>query len=68
MVRDIRVPVLLSAEEYMALTHMAEEDGDSQSGLLRRLMRKEAQARASSMADEIGSSSEDSAHIMRGGE
>lgn len=68
MVRDIRVPVLLSAEEYMALTHMAEEDGDSQSGLLRRLMRKEARARASSMADEIGSASADAAHIMRGGE
>lgn len=67
MVRDIRVPVLLSAEEYMALTHMAEEDGDSQSGLLRRLMRMEARRRASSMADEIGSDSAVSAQVLTKG-
>jgi len=66
MARDIRIQVLLTAEEYMALTHMADEDGDSQSGLLRRLMRKEARNRALSLAHEHESASAEAVQFLRG--
>lgn len=65
MARDIRIQVLVSAEEYMAATHMAEEDGDSQSGLLRRLLLKEARRRASSLAQECEMTSAEPAQVVR---
>lgn len=48
--RDIRVQVLMSAEEYLGLDTLAADDGDSHSGLMRRLLLKEIRARALSMA------------------
>lgn len=48
--RDVRVQVLLTAEEYIALSHMADEDGDSHSGMLRRLFRKECRRRAADLS------------------
>lgn len=44
--RDVRVQVLLKAEEYMDLSYMADEDGDSHSGFLRRLLLNEKRRRA----------------------
>lgn len=48
--RDIRVQVLLLPEEYLALDTLAGDDGDSHSGLLRRLLLREVRHRAVSMA------------------
>lgn len=48
--RDIRVQVLVSAEEYIGLDTLAADDGDSHSGLLRRLLVREIRSRALSMA------------------
>jgi hypothetical protein len=51
MARDIRVQVLLTPEEFLALSAMSDEDGDSQSGLLRRLMLSESRRRVESSMD-----------------
>ena len=67
MERDIRITVLVTAEEYMAAKHMAGEDGDSQSGLLRRLLLKEARRRASSLAQEFDMGSAEPAQVVRKG-
>lgn len=43
---NIRVVSLLAGEEYLALKHMADEDGLSDSAFIRRLLRLEANKRA----------------------
>lgn len=65
--RDIRVQVLFSPEEYLALEHLANEDGDSHSGLLRRLFLRHARQRAvdSSMDNASSIETEGHAHIVR---
>ena len=68
--RDIRVQVLLSPEEYLALEHLADEEGDSHSGMLRRLFLRHARQRAqrtvdSSMDGSASSETAEPAHIVR---
>lgn len=66
MARDIRVQVLLTPEEFMALSAMSEEDGDSQSGLLRRLMLRESRRRVeSSMAHDAEEETAGHVHVVR---
>ena len=64
MTRDIRVPVLLSAEEYLALKHIAEETGRSQSGVFRYLLKRELRNHVSSMTGESEDESAEPAHVL----
>lgn len=48
--RDIRVVVLLSATEYVALTHLCEQAGLKQSSFVRMLLR-ERMVRAAAAAE-----------------
>lgn len=63
--RDIRLTVLLSPEEYVALDALAEETGDSHSGLMRRLLKRELRTHAHSMADERESETAGPAQVLR---
>lgn len=68
MARDIRVQVLLTPEEFMALSAMSEEDGDSQSGLLRRLMLRESRRRVeTSMSRDAEEQTAGHVHVVRRG-
>lgn len=49
---DIRVVALLTADEYMAMQSMADEDGLSDSAFIRWLLKREARARAVAQVSE----------------
>ena len=71
--RDIRVQVLLTPEEYLSLDHLADQDGESHSGLLRRLLRRyarevtaaEVATLNTSVAPSDGPATASPAHIVR---
>jgi hypothetical protein len=54
VMRDIRVQVLLTPEEFLSLSHLADASGESHSGLFRRLLLREARMAASSLAEQVG--------------
>ena len=49
---DIRVVSLLSADEYIAMQSMADDDGFSDSAFIRNLIKKEARRRAVAQVSE----------------
>ena len=53
--RDIRVQVLLTPEEFLALDHLADASCESHSGLLRRLLLRESRLAAASLAQQVAS-------------
>ena len=46
MARDIKVTMLVEADEFLSLRSMVEDDGLSDSGFMRMLFKKEARRRA----------------------
>lgn len=64
---SIRVTVLLTADEYLNLQTMSEEDGSSDSGLFRRLFKQEVKKRVlKRLSDEQAlRDSEEPAQVVR---
>lgn len=62
MSRDLLVKVLLSAEEFIAFRAIADEQGESQSGFARRLIKQEIRRYAQSETDAAHQSSTEAVH------
>lgn len=50
---NIRVVTLLTGDEYLAMQHMADSDGLSDSAFIRRLLKLEAHKRATAQVSEL---------------
>lgn len=63
---DIRVTVLLDADEFMSLQSMTDEDGLSDSAFMRRLLKLESRKRAMGRLSERQSQEESAepAHVL----
>ena len=64
---NIRVVTLLNGDEYLAMQHMADSDGLSDSAFIRHLIKREAQSRvmAQLSAKQTADTSAEPAQVVR---